>query len=123
MRSELSSRSRMIKEQKEKTESVEEEREKEREREKEKEIRRHAKTLKLWTRFSKEPYIRGNANNRGSRPYVEALACRSYGFFFINILFKIFHCVFDTTKLGFMHLQVFEDIWSYNNRCLKYNMR
>lgn len=82
-----------------------------RKREREKEIRRHAKTLKLWTRFSKEPCIRGNANNRDSRPYVEALACRSYGFFFfINILFKIFHCIFDTTKLRFMNPQMFEDI-------------
>lgn len=52
------------------------------EREREKEIRRHAKTLKLWTRFSKEPYIRGNANNRDSRPYVEASYLRAGRTFF-----------------------------------------
>jgi len=115
MRSELSSRSRMIKEQKERTESSRG-REKERERETERERdTKHAKTLKLWTRFSKEPYIRGNANNRDSRPYVETLPylhvpiVRIF-FFFNDILFKIFYCVFDTTKLRFMNLQVLEDI-------------
>jgi len=74
MRSELSSRSRMIKEQKgracggekETRAKGKEERERERERERMGKVkqRRHAKTLKLWTRFSKEPYTCGNANNR-----------------------------------------------------------
>jgi len=45
-------------------EGRERERERGRERERMGEQRRHAKTLKLWTRFSKEPYTCGNANNR-----------------------------------------------------------
>lgn len=53
----------------------EKEKGRESEREREKKIRRDAKTLKLWTRFSKELYTHGNTNNRDARSYVGIPAC------------------------------------------------
>jgi len=85
----------------------------EREREREKEIRKHAKTLKLWTRFSKEPYIRGNANNRDSRPYVETLP-----YLHVPIVWIFFFSMIFYLKYSIVYsIQRSYDLWIC--RCLK----
>lgn len=72
------------------------------EREREKEIRRHAKTLKLWTRFSKEPYIRGNANNRDSRPYVEASCLRASRTDFFSLIFYLKYSIVYSIQRSYL---------------------